>query len=133
MIYCSGSGVRLMAIRGTLMRAASVCHPHITHCEQGPWIQRRDLRFDAYPWRECSARIAAAIDRLREDRVSALVFGLDDDVIRFGSGDAEFIDGHRLHILPVRCNDGEFQSRYTHIEDAHRRAVDESQPNTFAS
>ena len=56
----------------------------------------------------------------------AIVFGLDDNVIRFGSGDADFIHGHGLHILPVRCNDREFQSRYAHIEDAHRGAVDES-------
>ena len=101
--------------------------------EQGARVERRNFRRHPGARRQRSACVARAVDRLREDGVRTIVPGLDDHVVRLRGGDPELVDRHRLDILAVRRDDGELQARDAHVEDAHRRAVDESQADALAA
>jgi len=80
---------------------------------------------------QCASRETGAIHRLGEQGV-CIFGGFDDHIKGFGHGDAELIDAHRFHVLPVCGDDSHFQPRNTHVKVAHRRAVDEPQAQPFA-
>ena len=73
-----------------------------------------------------------AVHGLREDRERVLAGRLDDHVVGLGDRDAELVDGHRPHVLPVGRDDGHLQAGDAHVEVRHRRAVDEPQPHPLA-
>ena len=112
--------------------ARHIAHAHIGHAAQRTWVERRHRALHAGARRECAARETAAIDRLGEDGESAIGVGLHNHVVGLGRADAEFIDGDRLDIVAVGLDDGELQPRDTHIEDAHRGAVDETKAHALA-
>jgi hypothetical protein len=59
--------------------------------------------------------------------------GFDDDVVGLRGGDAEFVDGHGVHVQAIGRDDRHLQARNAHIEMRHRRSVDETQAHLFAS
>ena len=58
--------------------------------------------------------------------------GVDDDVVHLGRADAEFIHGYRLDVLAIGRDHGQLESRDAHVEEAHRRAVDDAQAHALA-
>ncbi len=107
-------------------------HAHVGHRAQRPRVHRRDRRGHARPRGEGAAGIAAAVLGLGEDRVGAVSFGPHDHVVGLGDADAELVDRHRLDIVAVGLDHGHRQVGDAHVEDAHRRAVDEAQPHPLA-
>jgi hypothetical protein len=107
-------------------------HAHVSHRAHRARIHRRDWRRHARARREGAAGIAAAILGLGENRVGPVSLGLDDHVIGFGDADAELVDRDWHDIVAVRLDDRHWQAIDAHVENAHRRAVDEAQPHPFA-
>jgi hypothetical protein len=93
---------------------------HVAHRQHRPRLERRDRRFHAGARRERPACVSGTIDRLRKDRVRAIVLRLDEHVEHFGRGDPQLIDGHRLDVLAIRGDDSQLQIRDAHVEGAHR-------------
>ena len=106
---------------------------HVGHGQDRASIQCRHGRFEARPWRQRRARVAAAIHRLREDRVRLLFVGRHHHVEGFGNADAEFLDRHRMHGLSIGGHHGHAQAGNAHVEEGHRRTVDEAQPHLLAA
>ena len=91
--------VRGRAGRGGVVHGVRV--PHIRHRQDRAAVERGHRRFEPAAHSERAACIAAAIHRLREDRVGVLTGWLDDDVEGLGERDPELIDRHRVHGLSV--------------------------------
>jgi hypothetical protein len=60
------------------IHAGHAAHPHICHSAHGPWVHLWNLGRHTHLWSERAARMAAAILRLREDRVSGVLLWLND-------------------------------------------------------
>jgi hypothetical protein len=105
--------------------------PIVSHCAQRTGIHRRNGRLHSRTRRKCLAGISGTILRLNKDRVGAVGGGLHNYVIGLGDADAELVDHDRNDLIAVGLNDAHLQAVDTHIEDAHRRAVNEAQPHPF--
>jgi len=73
-------------------RHAPVIHAHIAHGNEGPRVYRRNRGLQTLADSQGASGVSRAIHRLREDRVSLRVFGLDNDVVGFRDGYPELID-----------------------------------------
>ena len=91
-----------------------------------------NLRHHALTWRERAEREAAAVGRLGEPCVGAILLGLDNHIVGFSRAHPEFIDLDGFHMLPVGLDHRHFQTRDAHIEMRHRCGVDDAQPDAFA-
>ena len=107
-------------------------HAHIGHGAQRARIHRRDGAAMPGARRKRAAGKAGAVLGLGEDRVGAVGLRLHDHVVGFGDADAELVDRDRRDIVAVGLDDGHRQIGDAHIENAHRRAVDEAQPHPLA-
>ena len=105
---------------------------HVRHAQDRPRIHRRYRRAQAFAYRQRAADVAGAADILREDRECVLAAGRHDDVEGFRRCDAEFLDRHRMHVLPIHRDHGHRQAGDAHVEVGHRRAVDDAQPHPVA-
>ena len=106
---------------------------HVGHGQQRTNIQRRHRRLQSGTRRQRGARITAAIHGLGEDRVGLFFLRRDQYIESLGHADAEFVDRYRMHRLAVGADHGQFQTRDAHVEESHRRAVDETQPHFLAT
>src|SRR5690606_24746677 len=84
------------------------------------------------PDRESAADVARSPQVLGEDREGILSAGFDDDVESLRGGNAELIDGDRVHILPIGRDHGHLQPRDAYVEMRHRRPVDETEADLLA-
>ena len=105
---------------------ATHVHAHVRMRQVGHGIHGGYLRRHGRIRREGSPGIAGAINGLGKDGVGAIV-RLHNDIVGFSHPDAEFIHGHRLHVLAVRRHHRHLQTRNAHIEETHGRTVDETQ------
>ena len=107
-------------------------HPHVAHGQGRSLTEWRNLGRHAEAGRERGAAHAGTIDGLGHDGVGAVLGRPDDDVIGFGHGDLELVDLDWPHVHPVRLDDGHGQAGDPHIEDRHRRGVDDAQADALA-
>ena len=109
-----------------------VAHAHVPHGQQRPVAQRRDLAAHAEPGRQRRDPHAGAVDGLGDDRVGAVLAGLDDHVIGLGRGDSELVDRDGPHVLAVGGDDGHRQAGNPQVEDRLRARIDDPQPHALA-
>ena len=104
---------------------------HVGHREPLHRIQRGHRRAQAGAYRQCGARVAGAIHRLRKERVD-IVFGLHNHVVGLAGAEAELIHRHWLHVLPVGLHHGELEARNAHVIERIAAAVDAAQAHALA-
>ncbi len=95
-------------------------HSHVRHGEQLAGIQRRHFRLHSRTRCQRTARVARTVDRLREDRIGAVLARLDHDVIDLPCRNSELVHAHGLDVLPIGRDHAEFETWNTHVEEAHR-------------
>ncbi len=110
--------------------AGHVAH-HVLHFKRLRFVQHGHRRRHAGARRQRAARVAGAVHRLGEDRVS-LVPGRDDHVVGLGHADADLVHRHRLDVLAIGLDHSHLETRYANVEEGHRATVDEAQPHLFA-
>ena len=109
-----------------------VVHPHVRHGQERPFPARRDIGAHSLSWRERAGRKTAAVHRLGEERVSPVLAGLDDDVVRLRDRDTELVGLDRLHVKPVLLDDGHRQPGDPEVEERRGRSVDDAEPHPLA-
>ena len=109
-----------------------VAHAHVGHGADRAFTPLGQRGAHARLRSKRSAGEAAAVGGFGEDRVSAASFRLDDHVVGFRDANAEFIHGHRLHILAIGLDDGHPHAGDSHVEEGHCRRIDETQTHPFA-
>jgi len=107
-----------------------VGHGHVGGREQRAGIERWNRGAQPRPCRKRAAGETGAIDRLREHRVG-LIARLDDRIEDLAGTEPKLLDRHGLNVLTVDGDHAQRQTWNAHIEEAHRRAVDESQPHAL--
>ena len=106
-------------------------HPHIRHGAQRPIVHRRNRRNHAYPRRERAADETAAILHLGKNGESSVRIGRHDRVVGLGRANTEFIDRHGLDFVAIGLDNGHRQAGNAHIENTHRRSINEPQPHAL--
>ena len=81
------------------------CHGPCRPCLRTPGssARHRSRPHHALARRQRGAREAAAVDRLGEDRIGAILLRLDDHVVGLADADAEFVDSTGCTSLPSAC------------------------------
>jgi hypothetical protein len=79
-----------------------------------------------------ATRIAAPIDRLREDGAGAALGHGELDVVGLARADPEFLDRDRLDRLPVGRYDRQLDPGDPHVEERRRPRADEAQAHALA-
>ncbi len=112
---------------------AAHVHAHVGHREQWSRVKPRHLSLHSRAWRERAERVSRTIYGLRKYRVGTIVSWLDDDVVHLGCANAKLINRHGLDVLTVCRNHDHLQARNANVEIRHRRAIDDSQPDSLAA
>ena len=110
--------------------ATHVSH-HVRHGKPLHLVERRHRCLQALAYRQRAARIAAAVHRLREDRIG-VVLGRDQHIAGLAGTEAEFIHRHRLDVLAIHLNDLELEPRDADVIEGIARPVDEPQSHRLA-
>ncbi len=105
---------------------------HVGHVQPARRVHRRHFCRHAGARCQGAAGVAAAVDGLGKHGVGPVVLRPHQHVVGFGRGDAQFVHRHRFHVLPVGGHHRQLQARDTQVEDAHGRAVDDTQAHGFA-
>ncbi len=107
--------------------------PHVAHRQQRARVARGNRCLQPVAHGQGAGGVAGTAHVLAEDGERILASGLDDHIERFRRRDAEFIDAHRVDVLPVGGDHGHLQAGNAHVEVGHRTAVDEAQQHLFAA
>ena len=111
---------------------AAVSHSHVFHGQNGARAQCRDFALHAFTRSQRCAGVAGTVDRLGEQRVGPVLARHHHDVVGLADAETELIHAHRLHVLTIGGKDRHRQPGYPHVEEAHRRGVDDTQAHPFA-
>ena len=107
-------------------------HAHVLHGQDGPLTQRRHGRAHPSAGRQGRPPQAGTVDRLRNDRVGAILGRVDDHVVGLGVADLELVHLDGPDVLAVGCDDRELQARNADVEDHLRRTVNKAQAHPLA-
>jgi len=127
-----------MRIGGGRRRAVSrmrgvVAVSHVGHGQQRTRIDRRHRCTQPFTHRQRAADVAGTGTVLGKEGEGVLAGRFDDHVEGLGGGDADLVHRQRMDVLAVDLDHRHLQARDAHIEVAHRRAVDEAQPDLLAA
>ena len=106
--------------------------PHVRHRQIDRRIERGHRGFEAFAHCERRARVAAAIERLREQRERVRAARLDEHVEHLGRAETKLLDLDRPDVLAVGRDDRHRKARDPHVERRHRRAVDDPEAHALA-
>ena len=124
--------IAMVHLGHTAVIHAGMSSAHVRHVEERRLALGRNRRRHAGITRQGGPGVTGARHRLGEDGIGAGFFRTDDHVVGLGDRDAELIDLDRLDIIAVGLNHGHRQPRNAHIEEGHRRGIDEAQPHPLA-
>src|SRR5206468_2786215 len=110
----------------------SMLHAHIGHGAHRSRIERWNSGHHSGAWRKGGAGETAAVLRLHEYCESPIFAWLNNDIVGFGGANPKLINRNRAYINTISLHHTHWQIGNAHIENAHRRAVDETQAHAFA-
>ena len=116
-----------------VVHAVVHCHPHVAMGKCRRRVHRRDIRQQRRIGCQGATGITGAVNRLCKDRVRAVIMRFDQYVVGLGHADAELVHADWFDVLAISGHNRHLQPRNPHIEEGHRRCVDEAQFHPLAT